>query len=63
MEILITVGWIALILGIILVVLGFTIAPHALRPGWGALVLGVVLILVGYLLPAVARFDITKRSC
>jgi uncharacterized membrane protein len=49
---LITLGYIALIIGVILVILGFTVAPQAQRPGWGVLILGVVLILIGYLLPA-----------
>ena len=53
MTILITLGWIALVLGVVLVALGYTIAPQAQRPGWGALVLGILLILIGYLLPAV----------
>lgn len=49
---LITLGFIALIVGVILVICGFTVAPSALRPGWGCLILAVVLIVLGYLLPA-----------
>jgi uncharacterized membrane protein len=49
---LVTLGFIALIVGIILVVCGYTVAPAALRPGFGCLILAVVLILIGYLLPA-----------
>ena len=36
-----TLGFIALIIGIILVICGYTIAPPALRPGWGAVILGI----------------------
>lgn len=51
MGILVTFGWIAFIIGVVLILLGYTVAAHALRPGWAALILGVVLLLVGYLLP------------
>ena len=54
MSLLITLGWIALLVGLILIILGYTVAPRAQRPGVGALVLGLVLILIGYLVPAVA---------
>ena len=53
MGILVTIGFIALIVGVILVVAGYTVAPAALRPGWGAVILGLVLVLIGYLLPVV----------
>lgn len=49
---LITLGFIALLIGVVLVVLGYTVEPRALRPGWGCVILAVVLILLGYLLPA-----------
>lgn len=49
---LITLGFIALIIGIILIVCGYTVAPAALRPGWGCLILALILLLLGYLLPA-----------
>lgn len=49
---LVTLGFIALIVGVVLVVCGYTVAPAALRPGFAAVILGVVLILIGYLLPA-----------
>ena len=48
---LITFGFIALIVGVVLIVAGYTAAPAALRPGWGVLILAVVLLLLGYLLP------------
>jgi uncharacterized membrane protein YvlD (DUF360 family) len=51
---LITLGFIALIVAAVLIVCGYTIAPGALRPGWAALILAVVLLLLGYLLPALA---------
>lgn len=51
---LVTLGYIFLIVGAILVVCGFTIEPRALRPGFGCVVLAVVLIVVAYLLPAPA---------
>ena len=63
MAILITLGWIALILGIVLVVLGFTIAPQAQRPGWGVLILGIVLVLIGYLVPYVVTGTHHGDSC
>lgn len=50
---LITIGYVALILGIVLIICGYTVAPQALRPGWAALVIALVLILLGYLLPVV----------
>ena len=43
-----TLGFIALLIGAILVIGGYTLEPRALRPGWGVVILGVVLILVGY---------------
>lgn len=57
MSILITLGFIAIVLGIILVLLGYTIAPAAQRPGWGALILGIILVVVGYLVPYVITSD------
>lgn len=55
---LVTLGFVALLVGVVLVVCGYTVAPAALRPGWGAVILGVVLILIGYLLPSIATNDV-----
>lgn len=46
-----TLGYIALLIGVVLVLVGYTIEGRALRPGWGCVILGVALILIGYLLP------------
>lgn len=54
---LITLGFIALLIGVVLVVLGYTVEPRALRPGWGCVILAVVLILLGYLLPTLTTHD------
>lgn len=54
---LVTLGFIALLVGVVLIVCGYTVAPAALRPGWGCAILGVVLLIVGYLLPAVITRD------
>lgn len=53
-PVLITLGFIALIVAAVLIIAGYTVAPQALSAGWGVLVLGVVLLLIGYLLPAVS---------
>lgn len=47
-----TLGLLALLVGIVLVVCGWTVEPRVLRPGWGVLILGVVLIVIAYTLPA-----------
>lgn len=47
-----TLGFIALLIGIILLVCGYTVSPPALRPGWALTILGVVLVLLAFLLPA-----------
>lgn len=47
-----TIAYVALIIGVILVALGYTVEPRAVRPGWGLVILAVVLILIAYLLPA-----------
>lgn len=52
-----TLGYIALILGVILIVLGYTLEPRALRPGWGCLILALILILLGVLLPHTTTHD------
>ncbi len=57
LSILVTLGWIALILGIILLVVGYLAQARAIRPGWAALILGVILLLLGYLLPAADTSD------
>lgn len=54
---LVTLGFIALLIGIVLIVCGYTIAPAALRPGWGCFILAIVLIVLGYLLPALTTHD------
>ena len=46
-----TLGFIALIIGVVLIVLGYTVEGRALRPGWGLVILAVVLLLLAYLLP------------
>lgn len=51
---LITLGFIALALGIILVALGYTIEPRAVRPGWAAIILAIVLIFIGAVLPQIS---------
>lgn len=51
-----TLGFVALIVGIILVLLGYTVEARALRPGWGCVILAVVLIALGYLLPTLATY-------
>src|SRR5512139_1506578 len=58
MGLLVTLGWVALIVGLVLVVLGYTVAARALRPGWAVTILGVILLLIGYLVPyAVSSTD------
>jgi uncharacterized membrane protein HdeD (DUF308 family) len=52
-----TLGFIALLVGVVLIVCGYTVAPAALRPGWGLTILGVVLLIIGYLLPAITTHD------
>jgi hypothetical protein len=47
---LVTLGFIALIVAVVLIICGYTVAPQALRPGWGCLILAIVLIVLG--LPA-----------
>jgi uncharacterized membrane protein len=59
---LITLGWIALVIGIILVVLGYTVEGRALRPGWGCVILAVVLIVLGYLLPSILASTSDNRD-
>jgi uncharacterized membrane protein len=49
---LVTLGFIALVVGIVLIVCGYTAAPQALRPGWAALIIAIILIALGYLIPA-----------
>lgn len=45
-----TIAYVALILGVILIILGYTVEPRALRPGWGCIILAIVLILISVLL-------------
>jgi hypothetical protein len=47
-----TLAFICLVLGIVLLVVGYTVEPRAIRPGWACVVLFVVLLLIAYLLPA-----------
>jgi hypothetical protein len=56
--VLVTLGFIALLIGVILVIVGYTVEPRALRPGWGCVILAVVLIVLGYLLPSITTADI-----
>lgn len=59
---LVTLGFIALVLAVVLIICGYTVAPQALRPGCGCLILAVVLILLGYLLPALTTHDTYEGS-
>lgn len=52
-----TLGFIVLAIGIILVALGYTIEPRAVRPGWGCIILACVLILIGAVIPTVTVHD------
>jgi tetrahydromethanopterin S-methyltransferase subunit C len=52
-----TLGFIALLIGAVLVIVGYTVEPRTLRPGWGCIILAVVLIVIGYLLPTLATHD------
>lgn len=54
---LITLGFIALLIGVVLIVVGYTVAPQALRPGFGCLILALILIIIGYLLPTLTTHD------
>lgn len=54
---LVTLGFVALILGVILVIAGYTVAPQAARPGWGCIILAIILLVLGYLLPALTTHD------
>lgn len=49
---LVTLAWIALLVGLVLVVLGYTVAPAARVPGIVLAVVGVVVLIVAYALPA-----------
>lgn len=51
-NMLVTLGFIALLIAIVLIVCGYTVAPQALRPGWGCFILAIILLVLGYLLPA-----------
>lgn len=59
---LITLGFVLLLIGVVLVVMGYTVAPQALRPAFGCIILAVVLILLGYLLPAITTHDTYEGS-
>lgn len=48
---LVTLGYVFLVIGAILTVCGFTIEPRAMRPGIGCLIVAVVLIVLAYVLP------------
>lgn len=50
---LVTLAWIAFLVGLVLVVLGYTVAPAARVPGIVLAVVGVVALIVLYLLPAI----------
>lgn len=51
-----TLGFIALFVGIILVLVGYTVEARAVRPGWGCVILGVVLVVLAYLAPAMGTY-------
>lgn len=51
-SLLITLGWIALVVGVILLVVGLVTAPQAVRPGWAGIVVGAILLVIGYVLGA-----------
>ena len=57
-SLLITLGWIALLIGVVLLVVGLVAAPQAVRPGWAGIVLGAVLLIVGYVLGATGAVDV-----
>lgn len=52
LGLLVTVGWVALVVGVVLLVVGYLARPAAIRPGWVAVVIGVVLLVLGYVIPA-----------
>lgn len=45
-----TLGFIALAIGIILVALGYTIEPRAIRAGWACTIIALILIFIAALL-------------
>lgn len=51
-----TLGFIALLIGIILIVAGYTVEGRALRPGWGCIILALILIVLGYVLPTLSTY-------
>lgn len=44
-----TLGFIALTIGVVLVLIGYTIEPQATRPGWACIIIALILILVSAL--------------
>lgn len=44
-----TLGFIALVVGVVLLVVGYVAQPRAIRPGWVAVAVGLLLVLLGYL--------------
>lgn len=58
----ITLGFIVLAIGIILVALGYTIEPRAVRPGWGCIILACVLILIGAVIPTTHHYEYVDNA-
>lgn len=46
-----TLAFVCLVIGVVCLVLGYTVEPRAIRPGWACIVLFVVLIVLSYVLP------------
>ncbi|OBK92388.1 hypothetical protein A5646_03545 [Mycobacterium sp. 1245499.0] len=49
-----TLGFIALAIGVILVLIGYTIEHRAIRPGWACIITALILILTAALLDVAA---------
>lgn len=47
-----TIGFIALVIGLVLLICGYVADGRAVQPGWALTVIGVVLLLVAYVTPA-----------
>lgn len=48
-----TLGFVALVIGVVLLICGYVADARAVRPGWALTIIGAVLLLVAYLLPAI----------
>lgn len=51
-SVLTTLGVVTLIVGVVLLAVGYVAEPRAVRPGWACVVIAVVLFLVAYIAPA-----------